>query len=765
VKICFVRRVVPLALIASLLVACSRDPNVRKQKYFQSGQSYFEKGKYREAAIEFINALKIDPDYADAHYQLARTYIKTQQWPRAYQEFTRTIELQPENYPAHADLAKLLIAGGNLRRAKDETDLLLAKWPNHSKSHFMAANLLAAQANFPAAIEEVQKAIALDPNDWDLYLNLALMEMKNNQSDLSEANFKKAIGLNPNAMDARLMLASYYQSRGRFVESEQQLQSAIQSDRKNPEPRAGLARLYLAEGKKAEAEEFLQNAKHDFPDNSVGYRMLGDYYFVTGDLDKALAEYGSLYKEHPKDLQVKKNYIELLILKSHVAEARVLDEEILKSSPNDNEALIYRGQLQLRSGDAGGAASTLQTVTKNDPNNAVAHYHLGAAFQESGNLERAESEWREAVRLRPELFEAQRALALLAMRKGDNATLEQCAAQMINLQPASPEGYALRAVSYINRNRFTEAEEDVSKSIEVAPQSAFGYVQLGNLKFAQKQNKAAATAFQQALDRNDSSSDALRGLMNTYIAQNQVDQAITSANAQISKSPGNSRFYDLLGTVLYRNKKDVKAAEAALNKALELDAYNSDAMVKLGEIQAASGETDQAIAMYQKSLKEHPRQAGVYVLLGQLYESKSQWKKAEDAYQNALAIKPEDPVASNNLANVILHEGGNFDVALSLAQTARRGLPDSADVADTLGWIYYQKGAYRSAISLLQEALSLRLKNKLPENADVHYHLGLAYEKTDQPQLARQQLQQVLKINPNYSDAAEVKKQLARLNS
>jgi len=71
----------------------------------------------------------------------------------------------------------------------------------------------------------------------------------------------------------------------------------------------------------------------------------------------------------------------------------------------------------------------------------------------------------------------------------------------------------------------------------------------------------------------------------------------------------------------------------------------------------------------------------------------------------------------------------------------------------------------RSAISLLQEALSLRMKNKLPDNADVHYHLGLAYEKTDQPQLARQQLQQVLKINPNYSDAAEVKKELAQLKS
>jgi Tfp pilus assembly protein PilF len=41
----------------------------------------------------------------------------------------------------------------------------------------------------------------------------------------------------------------------------------------------------------------------------------------------------------------------------------------------------------------------------------------------------------------------------------------------------------------------------------------------------------------------------------------------------------------------------------------------------------------------------------------------------------------------------------------------------------------------------------------------------MAYAKTDQPALARQQLERVLKINPNYSEAAEVKKQLAQLKS
>jgi len=85
-----------LILINALLSSCSFDSNARKQKYFQSGQTYFEKGKYQEAAIEFTNAIQIDSGYADAHEQLAESYLRLQQRDRAYQELNRTVELRPE---------------------------------------------------------------------------------------------------------------------------------------------------------------------------------------------------------------------------------------------------------------------------------------------------------------------------------------------------------------------------------------------------------------------------------------------------------------------------------------------------------------------------------------------------------------------------------------------------------------------------------------------------------------------------------------------
>jgi len=344
-------------------------------------------------------------------------------------------------------------------------------------------------------------------------------------------------------------------------------------------------------------------------------------------------------------------------------------------------------------------------------------------------------------------------------------TLEDAANQMIRLQPGSPQGYGLRALANINRTHYTEAEQDIRRAIEVAPQSAFGYVQLGNLRLAEKQFSDAAKAYQDALDRNANSTDALRGLMNAYVAEKQVDKAIAAANGQITKFPNSSSLYNLLGGVLFHVKRDLTGAEAAFEKSVALDSHNYDALIQLCQVRAAKGDIDQAIATGEQSLKDNPHQPGLDVLLGSLYESKQDWKNAESAYQSALAINSRDPVACNNLARVMLHTGGNFDVALGLAETARRSLPDSPGVADTLGWIYYQKGVYPLAINNLQEALKLQTKKNLPDSPDIHYHLGMAYEKTAQPALARQQFEQVLKTYPNYRDAEGIKKELLRLKS
>ena len=75
-----------LFIVLIVLVAgssCSRDPNVAKKKYLESGNKYFEKGKYKEASIMYRSALEKDVRYGEAYYhgQRAVRIRRPTSWP------------------------------------------------------------------------------------------------------------------------------------------------------------------------------------------------------------------------------------------------------------------------------------------------------------------------------------------------------------------------------------------------------------------------------------------------------------------------------------------------------------------------------------------------------------------------------------------------------------------------------------------------------------------------------------------------------------
>jgi cellulose synthase operon protein C len=754
-------QIVILGLLqVGLLAGCSRDPNVRKQKYLESGQRYFAKQKYREASIQYLNAIQTDPRYAEAHYQLALCYLKMDLQSNAQEELLRTVDLQPENAKAQVDLGNLLLAGRQFQQARERAELVLRQYPNDADAHILLANSHAGLENILSSLEEMQAAVRLAPDRPRSYLNLAALQLNAQQVAAAEESFKTALQLDPRSIPALLALGNFYQAQSRWSDAESQFRRAIGLDPKNYLPRAALARFYLGLQKKAQAEQVLKEAKEALPNDPAGYRLLGDFYVAVGDLEKAVTEFGSLSANHPKDLSLKTGYVQLLILNNRqdeLDEATHLNDEILRDNPTDINGLMSKGQLLSLRGRFNDAIGVLQAAEKTEPDNGVVHYQLGITFSLVGNLAQAETQWREAVRLRPDLIPAQKALAAMALRKGDMDLLRKSADQMVTSEPASPDGYILRASSQFWSGNKNDGEASLLKAIEVAPQSPSGYAQLAAWRMTQKRWSEAQNLYEQSLQRDPSSAEALQGLVALYQYQKQPIKALDRVNAQIAKVPNSSAFYLLQGLILVENKQ-LDQAERALEKAVLLDKNNVNAFFALAQLHIARGSLYAAMSSYRQAIAENPRNVRPYVLLAGLEDSRGNWQTAQDLYQKALQVEPGYPLAANNLAYLMLERGGNVDVALSLAQVARHGLPDLPSAADTLGWAYYQKQAYSLAIGLLEEATK-----KVPQSATYHYHLGLAYEKTGNKALAKQHLQQALQIEPKSNHADQINKTLKGL--
>ena len=747
-----------LVLLTAFGDGCFRNPNVRKERFFEQGNRNFEQGKYPEALIFYGRALQLDPRFAEAHYKMAQCHMKQSSWAAAYQELQRTIDLQPENWPAQIDLGQILLAGGRAQEAKDRALLILRSNPQNADAQMLLANSDAVLGNLKEALGEAKEATAMAPERSAAFITLGLIQVRADALADAEANLKKAKSLDLVSIAPLMMLGDFYRQQKRWAEAEYEFESAISLAPKVPGPRAALAGLYVSQGKDSLAEKILIEAKQQLNDNPAGYRMLGDYYLSRGENTKALAEFAALLAEHQSDFEVSKTYIQLLILNHRIEEAAQLNEQILKKSPQDTEARIFTGQIELQQKKLDQAIQSLQGALKNAPENAMGHYQLGLAFEGKGNLNQAESEWREAVRLRPTFSEAWRALGASAMRRGDWRALEPISDLLKKIAPRFADGYLFHATARLNQGDVSGAEADLNQLLRIAPQSAIGYVKLGQLRLAQKRLNEAAAFFREGLSREPNSVDAIQGLVSLDLRRNKPADALRFIQAQIERNPAEAGLYLLQGEALLQNKQ-VDEAEKVLARAVEIDKENVNALIFLAQVEIMRGGADQAISNYKRAIAIAPNNVTLYTALGGAYETRGNWKEAQTAYQRALALQPEEALAANNLAYLLLERGGNVTVALTLAQTARRRLPNVPNSADTLGWAYFQNGAYSLAVSLLEEAVK-----GAPSNATYRYHLGMTYQRLNETKRARSEFEKSIHLDPNASSAEKASRALSELS-
>jgi tetratricopeptide (TPR) repeat protein len=748
-----------LLLVAfTLLTGCHTDPNVKKQKYLESGKRYSAEGKYREAAIQFSNAVKIDKSYADAHYELAQAYEHLGQFGAAYGELGRTVELQPTNYKARIDLGNLLLAGGKIDDAEAQANAVIAAQPDNPDGHALLSAIVGKRGQKDQALIEIHRALELDPNRAAFHEDLALLQAGDpTKASSVEDELKKSIALDPKSVNDKLLLAAFYITGSRWPEAEQASKDAIATDPRSLSARASLAQVYLKQDNRAMAEQVLRQASNDLAGNPQGVRMLAEYYAASGEMDKAKAEFSRLAAKYPKDTSLQKGYIRILLQLKEYAAARTAVAGLMKKNARDSEAAGLNGIVLLNDGKASDAVNALRDATKDFPKDAFLQYWLGRAALVKGDMDLAETGFRQAADLNPSKLDAEEELARIAILRGDMDLLSDVANKTIAAAPRYPGGYVWRATAEMSHRSADKAEADLKTAMNIAPQSPAAYLELGRIRFTQKRFPEGAALLQQALQYDPNSVEAMRLLIGYDLNQKQPAKALARLNAQIEKSPKNSGFYDLLAKLQIQNK-NLDQAAATARKAIQLNPGDNEAVMLSAQIQAQRGQVANAIGAWEQWLNTHPNDAGAMAILGVLEESRGNPVKAEAYYKKSLQIEPQEPVAANNLAYRMLENGENVDVALSLAQTARQAMPNSPSSADTLAWAYYHKGTYGFARDLLEDAIRAD-----PKNAAMQYHLGMVYSKLSDKSSAAAHLKKAVSLAPDSQTAKDARAALQAL--
>jgi tetratricopeptide (TPR) repeat protein len=755
------RRIITIAMLLTagmLLDGCRSNPAVRKQRYLESGRRFISDGRYKEASIQLLNALKVDEDYPDAHYELAHAYEHMGQFIAASEELERTIDAEPGNLSARIDLGNLLLANGRIDAARAQASAVLAAQDENSGAHALLSAIALRKGQNEAAIAEIRRAIELSPNRAAYHENLGILLAGDPATEFAaEPEFQNAVQLEPASLNARLLLASYYHHCNRLVQAEKTAWDAVTIDPRSLAARADVAQIILKEGDWARAEQVLGQAAKDLADNPKGVAILADYYASTMQFDKARAEFSTQLAKYPKNAPLQKGYVRVLIQMHDFATARTLVTGLLKSSPKDPEVTALSGILLLNDGNVNEAADALRDSARLLPQDAFIQYWLGKAAQAKGEVNIAEISFRQAADLNPLSRDPLEELARIASQRGDAVLLEDVAERAISSMPGIPQGYVWRATVEMDYNSLDLAELDLNSAIKAAPQSWQAYLQFGKLRFLQKRFPEGAAMLEQALEYNPNSVRALRLLTDYDTVQNHPERALARVNSQIQKSPKNSSFYDLLAQLQIQEKK-INAAAETTQRAIQLNSSDGEAVSLSAQIAVERGMTSQAIDAWLQWSNSHLNDAGAFAVLGTLEESRGNYDKAEAYYRKSLQIQPQQPIAANNLAYRMLQDEVTPDVALTLAEIARQGMPDSPNTADTLAWAYYHKGTYKFARDLLEDAINID-----PDCASMHYHLGMVYTKLNDKRDAMAHLKKALRLPHDAQMADQVRAALQNL--
>ena len=711
-----------LIVAAIILGSCDRSPEAKLAKHLKRGDEYVKKEKFKEAAIEYRNAVKEVPKDSAAHWKLAKASIEAKDIRTAFAELQKTVELAPGNFEALGKLGEIYLITGKKEEATQIADNLVRIRPNDPQGYLLQSGLAVRDGKVDEGIAKLKKASELDPKRIRTLLAIGNMYLLKKDRKGALEWYDKALAADPNAVDVHVTRGNFFFATGERDEGEKEYRKAIELSKENEALRIALAEHYLNQGRMDDTEKEL-NAVIKEMNSQKARKVLADIKLDTGKVADAKPIVDAILKENDKDLDGKYLKGRIALAEKRLYDAKALFGEVVKQDAGMARARLYNGLTEIQ----------------------------------QGHVEVGRKEIEEAVKLEPGNARAQLLLGEVSLQMGAPAAAEKAALEVLRRNPSNVPAAVLLADSFLARKEWKKGEQIYQSMIKQLPKSSVGYLKMGVSRKLQGMPKDAAGFFAQAVERNPKDLTAINEYIFALAAAKDTAKAKKVLDETVAKEPKNPLLWDMVGRFQLVSGKPAEA-EAAFLKSIELAPEFTAPYYQLGVMYATQKKFPEAEQRLAKVIEKNDKNVGAHVLLGVVLNSQGKNDAANKEYRKVLTLSPKHPLAANNLASNLVDGGGNLDESLKYAQIAREEAPEDPSVGDTLGWIYYKKGLIDTAYPLIADAAG-----KLKKNATVRYHHGMVLAKKGKNKAAAAELKAALSLDPKFPGAEDAKKTLAIL--
>lgn len=264
-----------------------------------------------------------------------------------------------------------------------------------------------------------------------------------------------------------------------------------------------------------------------------------------------------------------------------------------------------------------------------------------------------------------------------------------------------------------------------------------------------KQYAKADALLRQLIPQHESQAELHVMLAYTLFRENKPKESLKEYTraAQLRHPTAEDLKWVALDYVLLNDYKD---AEKWMYQSLLMNPKDEMSWYSMGRILYTQNLFQKAEICFNHALALKPHNVDAENNLGLTYEALYQWNKAIAAYKQAIAWQQgskspsEEPLL--NLAIVYLDQN-HVDKALPLLHQAEAIAPHSKRILTQLARANYRIGKYADAESELRTALS-----KSPKDAALHFQLGRVLSKEGKTAEAKAEFARVAALDGTHSD-------------
>lgn len=668
------------------------------------------------ASLTLLSACGSRESRRDAHFERAKRYLEEGKSAEGIIELKNTTQIDPKFAQAYG------LLGESYLKSRD----------------------------YRSALSYYTRAAKLAPTDLDFVVPLANILVAARQFD----RLDEVLGGLPDEARKGYRIATVeaasLQLRDRGEEATALLVALLDRQDLKPEERAGvnlaLAQMEIKEKRLAEAQGYAQAASKAQPEAVNALLMLARIQEERGDTKGAEATLTGAPESFAGDVRLTAGLIGYYGRQKRIDEVKRVVDAFAANPDLSLEGRLLAADTYLRLGQVARAEEVLVAGIEQDEPDArliTAFTRIKAA---EGKIDEAVAVLERAAKKVQPPSAVHTSLARLDIQLQDLDKAKVVVDQILAASEADFDGRVLQAQVELLGKDAQGALDHFRELLKEAPQDPQIHAGLAGCHLALGEELLGRQELEKVVELSPENTTARIQLARLYLKDKDADTALARLEPLGEMNAPPPQGIEILLSLLLQKGK-TEDAHKVIDPLVERFPQNPVYATQQAVLEARTGNPDKGIAILEKLVEANPKSVQLLSSLSRLYEWANKGKEAVATYDRILELKPDDPMAANNLAYRLAEMGQRMARAESLGKGLMERYPKDANVADTYAWVLHKQGKAKEAQAILAKALEGKEAEAIP--AIVRYHQAAIADAAGDHDAALRAIGQCLDAKPS----------------